>query len=68
MKRLLLACAVLATFAHLGKSIAEGAARTFGSDCVVLDMIPNGIPDWHSERRVFRAPCFGLCPDLESAE
>jgi hypothetical protein len=67
MKRLLVACVVLATFAHFGGPITGPLARTFG-DCVALDVLPEGIPDWHSERRVFRAPCFGLCPDLENAE
>ena len=68
MKRLLVACAVLATVAHFGGPIAGRVARTFGSDCVMLDVVPDGILDWHSERRVFRAPCLGLCPDLESGE
>jgi hypothetical protein len=67
MKRVLLACAVLATLAHFRRPIAARAARTFG-DCVDLDVLRDWNPDWHSERRVFRAPCFGLCPDLESAE
>jgi hypothetical protein len=68
MKRHLLACAVLATFARFGRPIAGRVARTFGIDSVMLDVLPDGIPDWHSESRVFRAPCFGLCPDLGSAE
>jgi hypothetical protein len=68
MKRLLLACAVFATFALFGGPIAGRVARTPGSDYVMLDVIPDGILDWHSERRVFRAPCLGLCPDLESGE
>lgn len=67
MKRLLVACVVLGTFAHFGGPITGPVARTFG-DCVALDVVQDGIPDRPSERRVFRAPCFGLCPDLESAE
>jgi hypothetical protein len=66
MKRLLVACAVLATFAHFGGSIAGRVAHTFGS--VTLDVVSDGIPDWHQSHRVFRAPCFGLCPDLEGVE
>ena len=68
MKRVLLACAVLATFAHFGRSIAEGVARTFGSDCVMLDVLPDVDPGWHLTPEVFRAPCLGLCRDLGSAE
>ena len=68
MKRFLVACAVLATIAHFGRPIAGRVARTFGSDCVMLDLIPDEIPDWHLSPKVFRAPCLGLCPDLESAE
>jgi hypothetical protein len=68
MKRPLIACAVLATFAHFGGSIAGRVAHTFGTDCVTLDIVSDGIPDWHVSHRVFRAPCFGLCPDLEGAE
>jgi hypothetical protein len=68
MKRVLLACAVLATAAHFGGSIAVRVARTFGTDSMTLDVLPDRIPDLHSVRRAFRAPCFGLCPDLGSAE
>jgi hypothetical protein len=68
MKRLLVACAVLATFALLGRPITARVVSTFGSDCLTLHVVQDGIPDWHSERRVFRAPCLGLCPDLRSTE
>ena len=68
MKRLLLACAVFATFALFGGPIAGRVAHTFGIDSMMLDVLPDGIPDWHSECRVFRALCFGLCTDLESVE
>jgi hypothetical protein len=68
MKRVFLACAVLATVAHFGRPIVGRVARTLGRDCVALDVLPEGIPDWHSDRSVFRALCLGLCPDLESTE
>jgi hypothetical protein len=68
MKRLLVACAVLATFAHFGGSIVGRVAHTFSTDCVRLDVVPDGIPAWHLSHRGFRAPCFGLCPDLEGVE
>jgi hypothetical protein len=67
MKRVLVACAILVTLVHFDGPKARAIARTFG-DCVALDVLPDGIADWHSECRVFRAPCFGLCPDLGSAE
>ena len=67
MKRVLLACAVLATFAHFGP-IAGRVARTFGTDCVMLDVIPDGIPDWYLSPKAFRAPFLGLCPDFGGAE
>jgi hypothetical protein len=68
MKGLLVACAVLATFAHFCGSIAGRVAHTFSTDCVTLDVVPDGVPDWHMSQRVFRAPCLGVCPDLEGAE
>jgi hypothetical protein len=67
MNRVLLACAVLAISAHFGGAVAARVARASG-DCVALDVVQDRIPDWHSGCKVFRAPCFGLCPDLESAE
>jgi hypothetical protein len=68
MKRLLVACAVLATLAQFGGPIAGRVARTFGSDCVMLDVLPDVDPGWHLTPEIFRAPCLGLCPDLGSAE
>jgi hypothetical protein len=29
---------------------------------------PDWTPDWHLRRTLFRQPCAGLCPDLESGQ
>jgi hypothetical protein len=72
MKRLLLmTCMVFFaswTLAHMSESLVTKAADSVGTQWMALDVVPDGIPDWHVNHRFFLMSCFGLCTDMESAE
>ena len=37
----------------------------FDHELITSDLVLDLIPDWHFNRRLYRNPCFGLCPELE---